>query len=889
MAAKSGDLRKALFLAIGATPDVLNLHAQATRWLRVPNSLAGLPTVLGNLPEILDTWTNPFGLNLSQEVSIRDWVTTMRRAESNLPFMVRVPKPKFVIEPITGKDAFKTPFRRGLMESHPQWIVMWHSSGTGGRDGNDIRRSKAYREIQGIYLAAYVKLAAQGRLLDSPVRWYEASLLLRILHQPILGDDLDTWAQRTRNVLNAYQYFSGLHDWLESPADEVERRRKQGYGALADILNEAFDLGRPSVFAEQMDGRRPIRYKRGSNAYTDLDLIFDDHRYFWMFLDDPLLRLGEIYGSVWVSAISPGKELSKDLHGYGTDPEEFRDYIGYSVPAEDLLDPPEEGTTQTGELARLSTLYIAASARHRYETMLAQRFISRLGRVRPRVLARIIQVLELLFAESRSIPEGASDELREELDVQSELVRLLAVSLATGSSPADTKEMVAIDDIRDLDKYYGLVYLTKEHVWYRPCLRPIRNQITGIRRGVLVETQEWTALSDVWSVGSMFPWPYGKRRIFQRPIETYQLQFAKLRHRFLEPWIDPVFCTFDGLGELVRGWFDGRDEGAQLRTAMIFGRRDPGAESHGYYTDFACSDLNRDYVEGMKQLWEQMLEEKLPTERRLFNLRERTSRIAMSMHCGDDWVPSQEIVRALMAEIKCGLRAAVNFSNPEGLNLATTYVGFVLALICGFRHVRTPIPDLRLISRRTGFMSLQEKDTVGSVHARGAYVPLVLRDQIDRFLGLLRYFWTTTSAYGTTDFKVQATKYRDRSRFDGDTFDLNLQYSLFYFEKNSATAKWYPSEMTGERLGKALNDLIPGSWPVANGGRHFVRTSLERLRCPATLINAHLGHNSRGESPWGPDSGFDPLHYRNAIAPLLDQILAEIDFEVMDFLELSRG
>jgi hypothetical protein len=884
-----GDLRRALFVAISATPDVLDLHAQVTNWLNIPNGLAGLPTIWKTLPEILETWTSPYGLPLPQSQVILEWVMATRRAERDARFIGRIPKPSYIQDELGGAHALKTPFFHGLMESNPLWIVLWHSSGTGGQAGPDVTRAKAYREIQGIYLAAHVRLASIGRTLENPDRWYQASLLLRILHQPYLGDDLDDWARQTRTVTTAYGFFSSFHAALERPETDIDRRRKQGYGALADIVNEAFDLGRPSVFEDRLDGQRSNRRKRGPGEYSNLDLIYDDHCYFWLFRNDPLSRLGETYGPVQISALSPGKELAKDLNDSGIDPAEFEEYIGYSVPAEELLDPEDMGSSTPGELPRLSTLYVAVNARHRYETMQAQRFVSRIGRVRPRTLARIIHVLEEAYAETEIAPDGASDEDRIELDLRRKTVQLLAISLVTGTPPAQVKEAAIIGELRELSRHSGLVYYPKGRAWYRPCLLPDRHPVSKTHRGVLVETQEWIVLSDVWSVGGEIWRGSGPQPMFMQPLEAYRRQFVKLRPIFLSPSIDPVFCTFETFGEAIKGWFDGREEGAQLRTAMMFGRRDPGAETHRYYTAYNLADIDQDYIVGMTELWGQMLGEKLPAERKLFNLRKCSSASWSSMYCGDDLVPARGTVRALMAELKKRLRAGVNFSHPEGLNLAMTYVGFVLALIIGFRHVRTPIPDLSLISRRTGFLSLHEKDILEAVHARPVYVPRTVRLQIDYFLGLLRYFWTVTDHSGRTEFRVKATKHRDKSRFNGGSFTLDQRSTLFYFEVQATTKQWQPSEMTGERLGQALDKIILGAWPVPNGGRHFVRTGLERLKCPATLINAHLGHSSLGESPWGPDSGFDPVHYRDAIAPFLDQILTKIDFEVIDFLAPSRG
>ena len=81
-----------------------------------------------------------------------------------------------------------------------------------------------------------------------------------------------------------------------------------------------------------------------------------------------------------------------------------------------------------------------------------------------------------------------------------------------------------------------------------------------------------------------------------------------------------------------------------------------------------------------------------------------------------------------------------------------------------------------------------------------------------------------------------------------------------------------------------LDGILPEHWPIPNAGRHFAGTSLFNGEDSFATINKTLmGHWHLGESPWSPDSGFDPYHYREAIAPLLHAMLKAVDFQVIEF------
>jgi len=84
-----------------------------------------------------------------------------------------------------------------------------------------------------------------------------------------------------------------------------------------------------------------------------------------------------------------------------------------------------------------------------------------------------------------------------------------------------------------------------------------------------------------------------------------------------------------------------------------------------------------------------------------------------------------------------------------------------------------------------------------------------------------------------------------------------------------------------------LNTIHPG-WPIPNAGRHLSATHAFNFlgASPndsqvffAVMVKALLGHWHLGEWAWTSNSGFDPYRFREAIMPVIEAILTEIDFK----------
>jgi hypothetical protein len=222
-------------------------------------------------------------------------------------------------------------------------------------------------------------------------------------------------------------------------------------------------------------------------------------------------------------------------------------------------------------------------------------------------------------------------------------------------------------------------------------------------------------------------------------------------------------------------------------------------------------------------------------------------------------------------------------SSPyEHHNLVAAYIGIVLGIATGFRDVRTPILDLTLIDRETGFMSMQEKDTDDASHARLVWIPPQVQICVNRYLEHLKRLWTLLPENEPKVLLVKATKNRDRQGMGVKEFTLSLEKTLFFFEERKEG--WFSKEFSGFSHQAILNGVSKNIWAISNTGRHYAATSFFNAKgSHATINSTFLGHWGLGESAWLPDSGFDPYQFRQAIEPIIRAMLAEIEFKPIRF------
>lgn len=251
---------------------------------------------------------------------------------------------------------------------------------------------------------------------------------------------------------------------------------------------------------------------------------------------------------------------------------------------------------------------------------------------------------------------------------------------------------------------------------------------------------------------------------------------------------------------------------------------------------------------------------------------------------GDDRVPTIDSIQTCMRIINEALLAPTAINNDLDRmvmrhNLLTTHLGLGLAIATGLRNIRTPIIDLTLVDRQTGFICLREKDHQDGNHTRLVVLPSVVIAQIMSYLAHLGRLFTLWREQITNMLKVRSTKWRDKQRHDKEV-EIDLTRSLFFIDPTDSGL--VVREFTGTRLKQEIDALQPGLWPVANAGRHFLRTRLVDAGVPETVINTQLGHWSHGEEPWALESSLSPAAFRKVLRPILDSLMDRVGFEVIE-------
>ena len=853
----------ALFCALSAFGNFQALHATVRILLQVPNSLAGLWQISRNLRAILP---------IIQSLCISDVAVPLTQIENWLDAVNSIPNDASfrsieILDTVTkGTDSEGRHFRRppfgGIIESSPVWAALWYSSGTLPTESTHFLRNESYQLLQALYLASQLRLVVADIQLSRPNRVNEAGLLLRKIHHPHHGAELDRFAG-IHDIEEVFDYFKLNH---ENGVIEL----RQGYGAFADLLSEAFSLGNQSVFRNRIQGVQTG--PRKSRTGYDSTRLYPDHVLYWMsqsgFSFDPTTNLNPFY----LELLGPGMEDEQVLLDSGLHPEEFSEPTSILFDPQDFLDPPS-APDLPGVLPPLNTIYAAAQGRYRAEVMRAQAFRTRLDRPHINILSRLLGSLETLYYKEDIAPSKDSESVKETL-------RLCAVSIVTGQEFRDVLQLLAVDSMKTLPGQWNLAFSPRYRVWLRPYPIPNRNPLATMVYGKHVEIRPRVTLSDIWSVGSKLHSPV-EQIWFTRTAAFYEKVFTvSIVPELINAGIPVQWANSAALGSCLPAWFEGYEEGELLRICAFFGRESPQSQVQAHYVAMDRQRLDQRYCNIMTELWQSMLINGFVPQRLLFDLAQPS--LTLSAMTGNDWAPRTDSIKEVVETLQKHLQSH-QASNPyQHHNLVACYVGVILSIVTAFRNVRTPILDLTLIDQETGFLPLQEKDRSDGAHARLVWVPPRVCKLIDNYLGHLRRLWTTLPFDFSTELTVSATKYRDRQTFGGDKFSLSLQKTLFLFVQHDE--QWTATEFSGRQLLSSLHVMLPGYWNIPNLGRHLSATYMFNCQGSyATLDKAFLGHWHLGESPWLPDSGFDPIHYRDYIAPKMEALLDQIGFHHIHF------
>jgi hypothetical protein len=203
-----------------------------------------------------------------------------------------------------------------------------------------------------------------------------------------------------------------------------------------------------------------------------------------------------------------------------------------------------------------------------------------------------------------------------------------------------------------------------------------------------------------------------------------------------------------------------------------------------------------------------------------------------------------DMIRALKARIS---PPGVNCWTIDRHNALTAYVVQIISVAAAYRAVRTPYQSADKIHALSGLAFIVDK---GLLRGR-------LAVNTDRLV-------LQTRLYDNYLIRLAAFLRRPRSPL-----------ACYFLREDLSEEEVTPSSVMGH---------LKGWLPVANAARHLMYTRLLELGMPE-VRDCLCGHGGRGEEPFRLSS-FQYTRYKRELAIVIDELLDELEFEVLDITQL---
>ena len=851
--------------------EALALLPQARRHLPIPQGFPGLFPISETLG-VLETGVRQLLASHDIEAdALFRFAQAVRGIASNHPLRGD--------ETLTGKVRLNADGGRRVdpplftyYTKYPVWTALWYQHASSGKES---RAAAVYRELQSHYLAAYLILKKKGQVPTHPDRAREAGRVLRAIHQSLYHAALESVDARAGSAPKTV-YFGLLRVRRDRPGS-ISEGDAHGLAALAQLIRLAHGfLGRDEFIARASGSGRRRSGQRESR--TPIGTLHPDHSQYWSFIGSGGHGLVGTRG-VAVGAVLPRSVRRRELHHGGVDPWEYAVVDGGLVATEVIAaDLGDQAETDPGSLPPLQTLIGAARAKARHVAMGTQRLPVAQQRVRLAEIQDLIAIISAAYDVARAHKPRTQKEARWRV-ARLRTLRVAAACFVTGTTPTElaSQSIPVVTRVRDLPVQYVLALNPDHRMWVRPYDAPMRSPMAGPAGAATVETAPRVVFPDTWGV-SVTDESDGPATWGQHQIKTYKAHWKEVLAEHGPRRLRSKWQSLHTISSMLPSWCRSLEEGDHLAWRLLFADGDTLAAVHHYYTAYDRESLARQYDAVLTTLAEQI---------GLCGGDDSTGMLAPARMewrapkhlVGDDRVLRIAALRHLVLQARRAVEAVQESSLFEHHNAHATYLALVLALVTGYRAVRTPFVDISAVDREAGVMCLQEKDRDDGVHTRYVILPPPLLKQLDIYLRGLRRLWIRLPSRQRATLHAEATKSRDRSAFGTATFELDLTKALFLFQDvDSGTPQ--PVELTGANLRERLMALAPDHWPIANAGRHLLRTYLTSEGAAPALINPLMGHASYGEEPWAPASGLDPLRWREHLAWYLEKLLDDVGFEV---------
>jgi len=233
--------------------------------------------------------------------------------------------------------------------------------------------------------------------------------------------------------------------------------------------------------------------------------------------------------------------------------------------------------------------------------------------------------------------------------------------------------------------------------------------------------------------------------------------------------------------------------------------------------------------------------------------------IQVSNSVGSQLCPTIAAVRQLVTNIKSVLNNAPRPNRSESEieyhNWYTLYTVLMIGYSTGYRAIVDPFPVDADIDTETGFAVISDKDGPDYYNSRIVWVPEVVQSQISNYMAHRAKILYSVSSRSPSSLNNASASNIPRLFFLGEGFEL--------------------SHIRPSTLAPLLEDWLP--LPL-NVNRRFLRTELRARGCPSEVVDAFMGHWSRGQEPWGEYSSLSVFEITAVLRGYITDILVELTF-----------
>lgn len=294
------------------------------------------------------------------------------------------------------------------------------------------------------------------------------------------------------------------------------------------------------------------------------------------------------------------------------------------------------------------------------------------------------------------------------------------------------------------------------------------------------------------------------------------------------------------------------------QAVAITGREHALAQTRIYYTTHSLNVLRKAYV---KALWDIV-----PPVYKAAGRKPRMDYAAAIdpavVHVGSRLCPTRDAAKKAITKLQKAIKKAANYRSWDELvtyhNYFTLYTVLMVGYATSCRAIISPFLASSEIDTDTGLAALADKDGPDHHKSRLVWIPEEVRRQIRSY-----------EAHRDTILKPLLGHFAKADVVVPDCFFLRITD-----KKQFAVIAVKPSTLAEQMKGFIR---LP-----ANVHRRFLRTELIEDGCPTEVVDAFMGHWSRGEEPHGLFSSFSYREHVTALEQHLVPLLKDLGWQLVE-------